>query len=175
MRRSFVPVLFAALAALTSCRHVTAPQPTLSPIAPQSLPRTTVTVPVRMFVESAESASVVSLPQSGVRIAVVDHPIVTETDLIDVELTNAELGRCLMFHLTPEAARRINDVIADGRARRLVVAINDVTLGARRLDQPITNGLLPMFVEVPDAYLPRLLATMKSNAGRRSPNSLERN
>jgi hypothetical protein len=161
-----------------SCRHVAPEQPKNLIAQPEAPVRpSAVAARVQFFVEALEGGSLeLALPQSGVRIAVRGEPILTEADLVAVELGQVELGRCLLFHLTPAAARRIDALFASDRGRRLVLSVNDVALGARRLDQPIGNGPLTMFVEVPDVYLPRLLATLKPNDRRvgRSPALVEK-
>lgn len=116
----------------------------------------------RFFVESANARGVtLTLPQSDVRITVNPQPVLTETDIINVEIAQVELGRCLAFQLSPAAARDCYRLTGSHQGRRLVVAINDAPLGARRIDRPIIDGVVMVFVETPDAALPKLVADLK--------------
>jgi hypothetical protein len=174
MIRRFAIIVIAL--GFASCRHAA---PDLTPAAPQaamplpserprvSAPRAAglVTGRVRFFLESPDvAAAPLALPQSGVRVAVGSEAVLTQADFVDVELVNAELGRCLLFHLTPTAAQRLDDLANSARGRRLVLSVNDVPLGARRIDQAVRQATLAIFVEVPDVYLPRVLLSMKPSA-----------
>lgn len=150
MRRCAVLLLLAGLVA--SCRHFVAPSPAIAGR-------------IRFMIESAEpGAPVETLPQSRVRIPVDPAPVLTEADVADVDIGNAELGKGLVFRLTPPGVAAIDRLAADAHGRRIVLVINGVALGALRLEGPIGNGPLTVFVEVPDVYLPRLLATLKPSA-----------
>jgi hypothetical protein len=98
----------------------------------------------------------VALPQSEVRVAVAPKPVLTEFDFADVEMAEAELGRCLAFRLTPEASRDLYRITASHQGRRLVLMVNGAALGARRIEAPATDGVVMIFAEVPDAELPAL-------------------
>ena len=109
-----------------------------------------------------------TLPQSRVQVAVLPAPVVTEADVLDVEIAPVELGRGLSFRLAPEAVQRLNRALESAPRRRLVLSINDVTLGSRRMDQVLTGDRLSMLVELPDVYLPRLLLSIKPSAADRT-------
>jgi hypothetical protein len=147
MRRCLAVLALAML--LASCHH-------LAPLAPA------VTTHVRFYLESLEpGAQTETLPQSGVQIGVRSQPLLTEADVKNVEIGQLDLGQCLLFQLTPDASAALNRVAIASRGRRLVLTVNDVALGAKRIDAPIGANPLAVFVEVPDAYLPRLLAMLK--------------
>ena len=119
----------------------------------------------RFFLESnASDAAAVELPVSGVRVSVGAKPVFTEGDVATVELVQVDLGRCLMFQLTPAAARDLYRVTGANQGRRLVLLLNQVPVGARRIDAPLTDGQVLMFVEVSDAALPVLVANLKMTA-----------
>ena len=119
----------------------------------------------RFFLENTSDRSVgVTLPQSGVRVAVGSKPVFTEGDIVNVELMQVDLGKCLMFQLTPTAARDLYRVSASNQGRRLVLVLNDVTVGARRLEGPLVEGALLVFVELPDASLPALVQNLKKTS-----------
>src|SRR5262245_42693642 len=60
----------------------------------------------RFFLEQADKTVVTAtLPKSGVQIVTGSKPVFTEGDVVNVELMQVELGKCLMFQFTPAAAR----------------------------------------------------------------------
>ena len=119
----------------------------------------------RFFLESTDAnAATVVLPISGVRVAIGDKPIFAEGDIVDVDLAQVELGRCLLFHLTPSAARDLYRFSGSNQGRRLVLILNNVPVGARRIEAPITDGAVFMFAEVADSELPVLATNLKKTS-----------
>ncbi|MEO5958264.1 MAG: hypothetical protein ABIZ49_00830 [Opitutaceae bacterium] len=119
----------------------------------------------RFFLELAdEGSTTVVLPKSGTRIAINPKPVFTENDVSGVELMQVDLGRCLMFQFTPAAARDLYRLSASNQGRRLVLMLNGVAVGARRLDGPLGEGTLLTFVERPDEELPALVENLKKSA-----------
>ena len=103
-----------------------------------------------------------ALPQSGVHLTVNPQPVVAEGDFTNVELVQVELGKCLMFQLSPSAARDFHRLSGSHQGRRLVLVINGEPLGARRIDGPVANGVVFVFIELPDEALPKLVENLKS-------------
>jgi hypothetical protein len=119
------------------------------------------TVP-RFFLEAVDQRSMsVTLPKSGVQIAVNAQPVVTEGDIVDVAVAQVDLGKCLMFQVAPSAARDLYRLTASHQGRRLVLVINGTPYGARRIDGPIGDGVIFVFVEVADEALPKLAEDLK--------------
>lgn len=119
----------------------------------------------RFFLESATGdGTPITLPKSSVRLAVNPKPVVTEGDIVNVEIVQVELGKCLFFQLSPTATRDFYRMSVSHQGRRLVLVINDVPLGARRIDGAITNGVIYVFAEMPDAELPALVANLKKTS-----------
>lgn len=116
----------------------------------------------RFFLESTEAqAGLAVLPQSGVRIAVSPKPVLTEFDVANVEIARVELGECLMFQLTPAAARDLYRLSVVNQGRRLVLVLNGEAVGARRIERPLEEGAVLVFVEKPDGALPELVASLR--------------
>jgi hypothetical protein len=113
------------------------------------------TAVARFLIEAdADSAGViVTLPASGVQVRTGPKPVITEFDLTGVAEVQVDLGRCLLFQLTPAAARDLYRLSAQNLGRRLVLLINGQALGARVIDRPLEAGALFIFVEVPDDAL----------------------
>ena len=140
-------------ATVAGCGSINAPPRDFSPVL------------ARFFLESTDSgASTVVLPVSGVRVAIGDKPVFTEGDIVAVEIAQVELGRCLAFQLTPSAARDLYRLSGANQGRRLVLMVNDVALGARRLEAPLSEGVLFVFAEVTDAELAVIAVNLKKTS-----------
>ncbi len=107
----------------------------------------------------------VRLPVSQVAVNVNPKPVLVESDLANVEFAKVDLGWCLYFQFTPAAARDLYRLSASNLGGRLVLMLNDAPAGARRLDQPIADGNLLIFVEVPNEELPVIATRLKRTAG----------
>lgn len=119
----------------------------------------------RFYLESASGdGTPLRLPHSGVNLAVNSKPVITEGDIANVDLVQVELGKCLYFQLTPTASRDFYRMSVTHQGRRLALVIDGVALGARRIDGPITNGVIFVFAEVPDEDLPKLVENLKKSA-----------
>lgn len=116
----------------------------------------------RFHLENQQGQGVpTTLPRSGLRLGLNPQPVVTEGDIINVELVQVELGRCLMFQVSPSAARDLYRMTGSNQGRRLVLFLDGVASGARRIDGPITDGVLYCFVEIEDEALPEVVAKLR--------------
>lgn len=120
----------------------------------------------RFFLETAadEPGVAVTLPQSGVRIAIAPKPVLVEYDVTNAEVAQVELGRCLLVQLSPAAARDLYRLSVASLGRRLVLSLNDEFLGARRIDGAMSDGAVLVFLEVPDEKLPEIVARLKTTS-----------
>lgn len=118
-----------------------------------------------MEVRSGTPGTTVQLPISRVVVNVNPKPVLVEYDLANVEFAKVDLGWCLYFQFTPAAARDLYRLSASNLGGRLVLMLNDAPAGARRLDQPIADGNLLIFAEVPNEELPVIAARLKRTAG----------
>ena len=75
-----------------------------------------------------------------------------------------DLGKCLMFQVTTAAARDLYRMSASSQGRRLVLAIDGVAVGARRIDGPIADGSMFVFAEIADSALPKLVEDLKQSS-----------
>ncbi|MSU23403.1 MAG: hypothetical protein EXS32_06205 [Opitutus sp.] len=142
--------LFLAVLALTGCQ------------SPSAAPRDYVLVLARFFLEeNGQQATRVMLPRSGVNLAIGAQPVFTEADIANVELMQVELGQCLMFQLTASSARDLYRLSASHQGRRLVLVLNGEPIGARRIEGPLGEGNILVFVELADAALPALVVNLK--------------
>lgn len=118
-----------------------------------------VEVPAQM-----RDAVAAQLPRSGVQVIIAPRPVITETDVRNVELVKVDLGLCLMFEFSTDGARTLLRLSGSNLGRRLVVALNGKPFGARLLDGPITDGRLLIFVELPDDELTETAVNLKRTA-----------
>ena len=119
----------------------------------------------RFFLEEADARAVTTtLPQSGVRVASGPKPVFTEGDIVNVDVMQVELGKCLMFQLTPSAARDLYRVSGANQGRRLVLFLNNAPMGARRMEAPLAAGSILVFVETPDEALATLALNLKKTS-----------
>jgi hypothetical protein len=120
----------------------------------------------RFFLEAGTdvAGTPLVLPHSGVNIRVNSKPVITEGDVLDAELVQVDLGKCLMFRLTPSALRDFYRLSGSHQGRRLVLVVNDNPLGARRIDGAIADGVIFIFVEMNDELLPEFVAKLKQSA-----------
>ena len=150
MTRWFLPLLAGLL--LAGC----ASKPR---VPPESIVR------VRFMLEAADNRSLsLELPRSGVRIAVNPQPVVTEFDVIEAAVAKVELGRCLMFRLTPSATRDLYRLTGTNQGRRLVLTVDGNPLGARRIEAPIADGTIFVFAELPDEALAKLVEDVRASS-----------
>lgn len=138
---------------LTGCQSSSAKKKDYTPIQ------------ARFFLEEADARAVgATLPKSGVQVMIGPKAIFTEGDITNVELMQVELGKCLQFQFTSSAARDLYRVSASNQGRRLVLFLDGIALGARRMEGPFSGGAVLVFVEVPDADLPVLVDNLKKTA-----------
>jgi hypothetical protein len=130
-----------------------------------SKPKDYTPVIARFFLESSSAdGTPLTLPKSGVHVTVNPKPVIAEGDIVNVELVQVDLGKCLLFQLTPSAARDFYRMSVTHQARRLVLVVNDAPLGARRIDGAIMNGAVFVFAEVADSDLPLLVDNLKKSS-----------
>ena len=116
----------------------------------------------RLYLEStAVGAPTVKLPRSGVVVAVSAKAVFTEADIVNAEVMQVDLGRCLLLQVTPTAARDMYRLTGSNQGKRLVLRVNDVALGARMIDAPMAEGSVMIFVELRGAELESLVRDLK--------------
>ncbi|HTJ78481.1 MAG TPA: hypothetical protein VL357_05750 [Rariglobus sp.] len=120
----------------------------------------------RFFMEATDGDAFASavLPISGVRVAVNAKPIITEFDIVHVDVSRSDLGQFLVFQLTAAASRDLYRKTGENQGKRLVLAINGRPLGTRPIDHPFGAGSIAMFVEVPDDQLPALVKNLNATS-----------
>ncbi|MBL9202991.1 MAG: hypothetical protein JNL39_20950 [Opitutaceae bacterium] len=127
-------------------------------------PRDYVPMAVRFHLESTGGEGVpFTLPRSGVAVGLNPRPVLTEADVANVELVQVDLGRCLMFQLTPAATRDFYRLSVTHQGRRLALLLDGAAAGVRRIDGAIADGVVYMFLERPDETLPGLVENLKKS------------
>lgn len=120
----------------------------------------------RFLIEASEGDAFasVTLPVSGVQIAVNNKPVVTEFDFTGVEMAETDLGKLLVFMLTPDATRDVYRVTGSNQGRRLVLFVNGRALGARMIDRPFNTGSIAIYVAVSDELMPELVKNLNATS-----------
>lgn len=120
----------------------------------------------RFFMEDTEGSGFasVTLPVSGVQIAINNKPVVTEYDFTGVQLAESDLGKFLIFNLTNDAARDVYRVTGTNQGRRLVLFINDKPVGARVIDRAFNTGAIAIFAALPEELLTELTKNMNETS-----------
>lgn len=117
----------------------------------------------RFFLETkpGESAVPVQLPQSGVSIGVAPKPVFSEYDIINAEVARVDLGLCVLVQLSPTATRDLYRLSVPAQGRRLVLSLNEACLGVHRIERAMADGMVPVFLEVPDEQLTGIVQQLK--------------
>ena len=119
----------------------------------------------RFFVESnpreGYSDSMV-LPLSHATVPVDPKPVFSELDIVNVDMVQVDLGLCLRFTLSKEAARDLYRLSVNNLGRRLVLTINNAPFGVRVMESPLSFGDILIFVEMSDDELDKVAFNLKS-------------
>jgi hypothetical protein len=120
----------------------------------------------RFFLEASEGDAFasVTLPVSGVQIAVNNKPVVTEYDFTSVQLAQSDMGKFLVFNLTSDATRDVYRVTGTNQGKRLVLFINDKPVGARVIDRAFNTGAVSVFAAIPEELLPELAKNLNATS-----------
>lgn len=123
-------------------------------------------VMARFFIEASEGDAFasVTLPVSGVRIAVNNKPMVTEFDFTGVSLAQSDLGQFLIFSLTGDAARDVLRFTGNNQGKRLVLFVNGKPVGARMIERPFNTGSIAVFAAIPEEELPKLVKKLNDTS-----------
>ena len=111
----------------------------------------------------ALGGNVVKLPKGGTRIAIQKEPMVSEFDIVNVELVKVDLGLAILLQLSDRGARALYRGTVTNMGGRIVFSVNGNALGARRIDTAITDGNYYTFVEIDDEELGQLVLDLKKS------------
>lgn len=113
---------------------------------------------VRFVVEAGprDLGTQLRLPESQVIIAVSPKAQFTEYDVQSCEVADTELGKALIFQLTPEAGRDLYRMSVPNQGLRIVTLVNGAPIGARRIDGPLSQGYFLTNVELSSVSIDQL-------------------
>lgn len=122
-------------------------------------------ITARFHLESADGEGLSAvLPRSGVVLRLNAKPVITEADIAGADVAEVELGRCLLLTLTPAAGRDLYRLSVAHQGRRMALQLDGAFIGARRIDGPISDGRVFIFLELPDEALPGVVAELRKTA-----------
>lgn len=111
-----------------------------------------------------EAGATLQLPRSGTTISVAPKTYFTEFDIVNCTAVVNELGKSLVFKLSPAATRDLFKLTAVSRGKRIVTVINSVAVGARRIEDPLGDGYLVTYVEIEDDKLDEIAKNITSTS-----------
>lgn len=154
MSSRLAPLLGFAIFLLAACQSSSPPPASSAPLI------------ARFYLETIadETAVTMRLPQSGISLRISPKPVFSEYDIIDAEVARVELGLCVLVKLTPAATRDLYRLSVPAQGRRLVLSLNDVFLGVHRIERAMADGVVPVFLEVPDEQLPDIVKQLKNTS-----------
>jgi hypothetical protein len=103
------------------------------------------------------------MPQSGTQVEVMKEPFISEFEIVNVELVEVDLGMALLLQLTDRGARVLYRACVTNAGSQVLMTVNGMPLGLRRLDGTITDGNFYTFVEADDAILNELTLDLKES------------
>ncbi len=108
---------------------------------------------------------VVQLPVSGTRIQLRKEPLVSEFEIVNVELVKVEMGLALLIQVSEKGARELYRGAVTHMGGRIVLMVNNNAIGARRIDDSMQLGNADYytFVEIDDEELGQLVLDMKQS------------
>jgi hypothetical protein len=120
----------------------------------------------RFYLESLsdESGTVVQLPGSDVTLTVLRRPVLTEYDIIAVEVIADDKGAVLRFRFTAEAGLALQRMSVARQSRRLVLLVDGDARGVVGLVAEISDAELVVPVPGETAQLQALVARIQRHS-----------
>ena len=123
---------------------------------------------VRFYPESRGSADnftrTLKMPLSGVEFNVLRKPAIWEEHILQVDLVKVASGDlALRFVFDDFGTRELYRQSASNLGGRMLLVINEVPLGARQFDGPITDGVYFTFMEMAPAEMEELTLDLQQN------------
>ena len=153
------------------CRMITAGimVSVLSGLSGCSTPKPTHTV--RFYPEARSSADnftrTLKMPLSGLEFNVLRKPVIWEEQILQVDMVKVASGDlALRFVFDDFGTRELYRQSASNLGGRMVLVINEVPLGARQFDGPITDGVYFTFMEMSPAEMEQLTLDLQENIKR---------
>ncbi len=108
----------------------------------------------------------VTLPVTQATYYVHPNPVLIEGDPAGADIAEVPAGKGVLFHFKDREAKTLWQVTAGNIGRRMVLTVNEMPLGVRLIEEPITDGELFMFVELSEKDLPEFMEDLKSSIRR---------
>ena len=111
----------------------------------------------------ALGADILTLPVSGTSIQVQSEALVSEFDIINVEMVKVEMGIALLVQVSTKGARDLYRGSVSNMGGRIVLTVNGNPIGAWRIDGAIQDGNFYTFVEIDDEEVGQLVLDIKES------------
>lgn len=125
---------------------------------------------MRFYVETSGTgqmgtwSKVMTLPNSGMSFTVTTEPAILEVNVDEVELMRTENGQLFVaFHFDDVGSRELYRQSVSAMGRRIVLEVNGAAVGARQFDGALDDGILYMFMDLPDDELETFVLDLKKS------------
>ena len=106
------------------------------------------------------SPVLMNLP-TGKTLSLLPVPVISEFDIVNVELAKVQQGKGLLFYLDTAAAGRLSQLTGSSYNGSLVLVIDGNAVGERPISGKIQDGQLFTFVDIPDELLEQMVFSLK--------------
>ncbi|MGA2052639.1 MAG: hypothetical protein ABSH19_04940 [Opitutales bacterium] len=104
-----------------------------------------------------------TMPMSGLTYRYVENSGLTEVDLDGVQEVENQNVPCLLFTFSTAGQRALYRDTASHEGLMMFTFVNDQPIGACRITQPIEDGQLVVFVEIPPDQLTSYVADLQDS------------
>lgn len=112
---------------------------------------------------AVQTVNTVTLPVSGTQIPLGKEPLISEFDIVNVEMVKVDMGIALLIQTSELGARALYRGTVTNMGGRIVLLVNGNPIGARRIDGAIQDGNFFTFVEVDGEELGQLVLDLKES------------
>jgi hypothetical protein len=101
----------------------------------------------------ANAGTELTMPRNGLKFRYVPQTDLTIVDLQKVMLERVQLGLAMAFFFDPGGQRKLEAMTTKYQGRMLFVFDNNDPVGAVKIADRISNGILPVWMDMPDDKL----------------------
>ncbi len=101
----------------------------------------------------ANGGTELTMPRNGLKYRYIPQTDLTIVDLQKVMLERVQLGLAMAFFFDPGGQRKLEAMTTKYQGRLLFVFDNNDPVGAVKIQDRISNGILPVWMDMPDDKL----------------------
>lgn len=163
MYRIAASILLSAslLTSMTGCLDMTDVNTMMGAMDPAEMEVPRLMIEARGISYGGMKGEKATLPVSGTKLQLQKEPLVSEFEIVNIEMVKVDMGLAVMLELTEKGARELYRGSVTNKGGRVVLTVNDNAIGARRIDSAVDDGKWYTFVEVDDEELGQLVLDIK--------------